>query len=595
MLCFPAATSINSSRIGSHSAPLGARNVAVLTSLSIRNFVLIADALLECGPGLTVLSGETGAGKTLLTQALGLLRGERAGEGLVGETGDEALIQAVFEVTEQEIAGLPPSLVDLLGVRPGELIATRRLHRTGRNRCFVDGAAITLADLGSLIAGLVSFSGQHEHRRLLEAAYQRVVLDAFAGPSVATMKPAYERAWTEAEAARDALCDGERDRERRARERELLAFQVAELEAAQLSVLEEDALGAELRVLARAGDLRRASAEAAEYVRSDDSGPDAAGLLARARASLVAVSGVDPVCDEMLQSLVDCGHLLDEAVRSLRGYAASIVVDPARQHEVEQRLQLYADLGRKYGGDTATAVAFLEAGAARLFELQAVEDDLERLTRRREAAAAEALRLAAALSAARAQAAPLLETAIEEQLADLGMADTRVSVQVRTEAGWEGLGREGADAAEFRLAPNPGLPPRSLARTASGGELSRTLLAIKAALAGLEGPETLVFDEIDAGIGGRTATSVGYKLRELSRTNQMIVVTHLPQVAAFADRHVLIEKTAGTETTTTRLRALDEPETLDELCRMLGAEAGDPEARAHARSLKDRATAGLID
>lgn len=567
----------------------------MLTSLSIRNFVLIEDALLECGSGLTVLTGETGAGKTLLTQALGLLRGERAAEGLVGGAGDEALIQAVFEVTEQEIEGLPAELVTLLGLFPGESIVTRRLHRTGRNRCFVDGAAVTLADLGGLIAGLVSFSGQHEHRRLLEAAYQRLVLDAFAGPPVATVKPAYVRAWTEAEAARVALEESAREREGRHREQELLAFQVAELEAARLRVAEEDALGAELRVLARADDLRRAAAEAAEYVGSDDAGPDAAGLLARARAALTVVSGVDPVCDEMLQSLVDCGHMLDEVVRNLRGYASSIMVDPARQHEIEQRLQLYADLGRKYGGDTAAAEAFFEVGAERLLELQSAADDLERLTRRREAAAAEALRLAAALSAARAQAAPLLEKAVEAQVADLGMADTRVSVQVRTTPGWEGLGREGADTVEFLLAPNPGLPPRSLARTASGGELSRTLLAIKAALAGLEGPETLVFDEIDAGIGGRTATSVGQKLRELSRTSQMIVVTHLPQVAAFADRHVLIEKTAETNATTTRLRALDASQTLDELCRMLGAEAGDPEARAHARSLKDRAAAGLID
>ena len=208
----------------------------MLTSLSIRNFVLIEDAVLECGPGLTVLTGETGAGKTLLTQALGLLRGERAADGLVGEAGDEALIQAVFDVTEQEVAGLPGAIVELLGVGPGQVIATRRLHRTGKNRCFVDGVAVTLADLGALIAGLVSFSGQHEHRRLLEPAYQRVVLDAYAGPPVATLSRAFEAAWNEAESARAALKEGGLDREARARERDLLAFQVAELEAANLSV-----------------------------------------------------------------------------------------------------------------------------------------------------------------------------------------------------------------------------------------------------------------------------------------------------------------------------------------------------------------------
>lgn len=567
----------------------------MLTSLSIRNFVLIEDAVLECGPGLTVLTGETGAGKTLLTQALGLLRGERAGDGMVGEAADEALIQAVFDVTEQEVAGLPAGIVELLGIDPGQVIATRRLHRTGKNRCFVDGVAVTLADLGALIAGLVSFSGQHEHRRLLEPAYQRVVLDAYAGPPVAALARSFEATWSEAGAACAALKEGALDREARARERDLLAFQVTELEAARLSVVEEEELRALLRVLARAGDLLRATTAAAEMLRSDDGGPDAAGFVTQARAFLNGVGGVDPRIDEILQSLVDNSHLLDEAARDLRGYATSVVVDPGRQREVESRLQLYADLGRKYGGDTDAAVEFLEAGTARLLEVEALEDDLDALGRQCEAAQAEALRLAAALSGARAQTAPLLERAIEDQLADLGMADTQMSVKVTTVPGWGGLGRHGADTVEFLLAPNPGIPARSLARTASGGELSRTLLAVKAALAGVEGPETLVFDEIDAGIGGRTATAVGHKLWELSRTTQMVVVTHLPQVAAFADQHVLIEKVSSSGLTTTALRALDEPEMVEELCRMLGAAPDDSGARSHARALKDKAAAGLID
>ena len=567
----------------------------MLTSLSIRNFVLIEDAVLECGPGLTVLTGETGAGKTLLTQALGLLRGERAADGLVGEAGDEALIQAVFDVNEQEVAGLPSGIAELLGVHPGQVIATRRLHRTGKNRCFVDGVAVTLADLGALIAGLVSFSGQHEHRRLLEPAYQRVVLDAYAGPSAAALSRSFEAAWGEAVAAGAALERGALDREARARERDLLAFQVIELEAARLSIAEEEGLRTELRVLARAGDLLRAAAAAAEMLRSDEGGPDAGGFVAQARSQLFGVGGVDPTVDAIFQGLVDTGHLLDEAAHDLRAYAAGVTVDPGRQGEVESRLQLYADLGRKYGGDTAAAAEFLEAGSERLLELEALADDLDLLGRRCEAARAEALSLAAALTEARVQAAPLLERAVEAQLADLGMADTHMMVRVQSAQGWEGLGRHGADSVEFLLAPNPGIPARSLARTASGGELSRTLLAVKAALAGVEGPETLVFDEIDAGIGGRTATAVGHKLRELSRTTQMVVVTHLPQVAAFADHHVLIEKVTGSGLTTTALRALYDDEMVEELCRMLGAAPDDTRARSHARALKDKAAAGLID
>lgn len=570
----------------------------MLASLSIRNFVLIEDAVLEFGPGLTVLTGETGAGKTLLTQALELLLGERAAEGLVGAAGEEALIQGVFELTPRELARVPLEVAELAGLSvdsasPTELIASRRLHRTGRNRAFLNGAAVTLASLQQALSGLLAFSGQHEHRRLLEPGYQRQVLDAFVGEEAAAVFTAYGQAYREVREAEALLAAARDSAGQRAQERELLGFQVGELEDAALSLEEEAELLREQRRLSRAEELATVAAQAAALIRGEGGGGDILGLLGLVRGRLGSLCGVDEELDQAAGLVVDASELLTDAARQLSSYADRVEVDPARLSAVEERLGLYNDLSRKYGGSTRAAVAFLESGSERLRELQAYEEDLSSLEARRGEAAGRALELATRLSELRRQAAPQLQLAIETELAGLGMGETCILVEVRSREGE--LGPAGADEVEFLFAPNPGLPARPLARTASGGELSRALLSIKAALAGLEGGETLVFDEIDAGIGGRTATAVGRKLWELSRENQLLVVTHLPQVAAFSRHHFLIQKDTSPAGTVTRLLALDQEASLEELCRMMGGEPGDHVALEHARGLRDRAAAGLLD
>ena len=568
----------------------------MLVSLGIRNFVLIEDASLEFAPGLTALTGETGAGKTLLTQALGLLLGERAAEGLVGGAGEEAFLQAVFDLGEREARNVPPELAELAGVEAGELIASRRLHQSGRNRCYLNGAAVSLTALGEALGGLVAFSGQHEHRRLLEPGYQRLVLDAFAGEAVVAPVAAYREVWTEAREAEARLVEGRRGRVERRKEAELLRFQVQELRQAALSMDEEQELLLEQRILARADDLLAMTGEAADLLRGDGDRADVGGLLALARSRLAGLQGVDPTLDGLLGQLAEAGYLLDDVASGLRSHSGRVSVDPGRLRAVDERLRIYADLSKKYGGSTGAALGFLSAGEERLLGLDGMEEDLEALDARREAAVAHSLELAVALTAERRRAAPLLESAVEDQLGDLGMPHTRLLVEVTSHSGWEGLAERGADIVEFQLVSNPGQPPRPLSRVASGGELSRTLLAIKSALAGLEGAETLVFDEIDAGIGGRTALAVGAKLRELSRDNQVVVVTHLPQVAAFADHHFLIDKAiVDGGHTVTRLARLDGEASLAELCRMMGGSPDEPGALAHARNLKDRAASGLID
>jgi DNA repair protein RecN (Recombination protein N) len=568
----------------------------VLASLAIRNFVLIEDAVLEFRPGLNVLTGETGAGKTLLTRALGLLIGERAEEGLVGQAAPEALIQAVFELTAAEVADIPQQARELVGdIGPGEMIVTRRLGREGRNRCYINDTGVTLNVLGSVAAVLLSFAGQHEYRRLLDSGYQLSVLDQWAGPAAGDTAARFRERFGEARDAARRVDEARRNQESRARELDLVGFEVAELDQARLSLEEEAALLAEQRVLSRAEEILRNTALAAELLRSDGDGVDAGSMVAQAHVHLQGLAGVDATLDVLAGGLAEIEYQLVDVARELHAYAARVSVDPARGEQVDARLRLYTDLARKYGGTTENAIAHLASARARLEELRHGEESLAQSEAARIAAASRAMELSTSLTALRAAAAPLLERAVAAQLGDLGMPSAAFSVELSTAPGWEGLKESGAEAVEFLLRANPGQEARSLARTASGGELSRVLLAVKCALAGAGGDETLVFDEIDAGIGGRMAVAVGNKLRELAERSQVIVVTHLPQVAALARTHHVIDKVSDGATTVTRLSPLDEDAVVEELCRMLGGRPGDAEVMAHARDLRDRAAGGLLD
>jgi DNA repair protein RecN (Recombination protein N) len=568
----------------------------LLVSLTIRNFVLIQDAVLEFEPGLNVLTGETGAGKTLLTRALGLLMGERAEDGLVGQAAADATIQALFLLNDEDAAGIPVEVRELVGgIGPGELIVSRRLGKEGRNRCYLNDTAVTLGAMGGAVAGLLSFAGQHEYRRLLDPRYQLAVLDQWAGADALSLASHYRDAFDKAREAGRLLQEGKATQEGRLREIDLLRFQVDELSEATLSADEEESLSSEQRLLARAEDVVRGTGAAAALLRSEDDQADVAGLLLQAGGHLAALSGVDPALDAMTSSLTALQYELSELAREMRGYAARVSVDPARLEMTNERLRRYMDMARKYGGSTDSALAHLADGAVRLAELEGKEEDLGRLEQAETLHSSVALELAGALSARRRQAAPLLEDAVATQLADLAMPSARVSIDLKTMPEWRGLRETGADTVEFLLAANSGQPARSLARTASGGELSRVLLGIKCALAGAGGHETLVFDEVDAGIGGRTAVAVANKLRELGGHSQVLVITHLAQVAALSSRHFVIDKASESGNTVARLTPVTGEAVTLELCRMLGGRTDDAEAMAHARDLRDRATGGLLD
>ena len=568
----------------------------MLASLAIRIFGLIEDGTLEFDPGLNVLTGETGAGKTLLTRALGLLMGERAEEGLVGKNAPEALIQAVFELNERDLKVIPEDVQGLVGgVTPGEFIITRRLGREGRNRCFINDTTVTLGAMASAVEGLLSFAGQHEYRRLLNPRYQLALLDEWAGEEVVRMATAFREAFERAREAERRLEEARQTQESRLREYELLRFQVEELTEAALSLEEEAALAAEQRVLSRAEEILRSAGVAAACLSSDGNEPDAGSLIAQAADQLYSLVGVDDALDGIVSTLNDVQYQVADLARELHAYTAKVSVDPGRLAVVDERLRCYTDLARKYGGSTATAVEHQAVATRRLAELEEGETDTNKLAEVRAAETARALQLAETLSEKRRLAAPALEEAVGAQLRDLGIPSADLCVDMRTELAWERLRESGADSTEFLLIANPGQPPRSLAKTASGGELSRVLLSLKCALAGAGTNETLVFDEIDAGIGGRTAVTVANKLRQLAAGSQLIVVTHLAQVAALATRHYLVDKSTDEENAVTRLAMLTGEAVAEELCRMLGGRADDAEAMAHARDMRDRAAEGLLD
>jgi DNA repair protein RecN (Recombination protein N) len=568
----------------------------MLASLAIRNFVLIEDAVLEFTPGLNVLTGETGAGKTLLTKALGLLMGERAEDGLVGSRASDASIQAIFELDEGDVADLPQEVKELLGeVEPGAFIVGRRLGKEGRNRCFVNDTAVTLGAMQSAVGGLLSFAGQHEYRRLLDPRYQLSVLDKWAGSRALALGTEFRGAYDKARDAGRRLESSRNDEESRLREIDLLRFQVKELAEAGLSLSEEEGLLSEQRLLARAEDVLRATGGAGDILNNEGEIVDAGTLVAQATSLVGSLEGIDPDLDAMHSTLADLQCQVGELARELHAYADRVSIDPGRLEVVNERLRIYTELGRKYGGATESALQHLADAIERLEALEGGEEDLSRLEEIRETETARCVELASLLSAERSEAVPRLEQAVASQLAGLGMVQARVTINMQTRGDWQGLRETGGDSVEFLLAANPGQPPRSLAKTASGGELSRVLLAIKCALAGAGGGETLVFDEIDAGIGGRTAVAVGNKLRELADQSQLLVVTHLAQVAALASRHFLIDKVSEATDTVARLSALTDDQVIQELCRMLGGRVEDSEAMALAREMRDRAAAGLLD
>ena len=554
----------------------------MLHELRVENLLLIERAELGLGPGLNVLTGETGAGKTVLAHALDLLLGGKPRPGIVRPGAGEAYVEGVFALP----AALREALAERLPEEADELVLARRVSAEGRTRAYVGGRSATAADLVEIGGALLSFYGQHEHRRLTLASAQLEILDGFCGAAQAGRREAFAAAYAHERELRDRLEELRARAGARDRELDLLDWELEEIDRAEPSESEEESLLAERERLRHLSALMGAAGGAVAALTGDDSGADdssggAAPALAAAASALEGVRGVDGSLDALTDRAQALAVEADDLAGELRRYGEAVEAAPGRLDEVEERLALLDRLKRKHGGTIAAVLEYAEECRRRRDELAGAEEALEAGEAEVATAQAKLAELAAELRAARRKAAGGLAEAVVERLAGLAMEGASFEASV-TER--DGYGPSGGDDVEFLIAPNPGVPAGPLRETASGGELSRVMLALMG-VAAQAGPGTLVFDEVDAGIGGQTARAVGEQLRDLAAGRQVICITHLPQIASLADRHFTIVKDTTSDTATTTVTRLERGDVVGELVRMLGAEDGDAAARRHAREL----------
>lgn len=549
----------------------------MLTELRIRNFAIIESLALPLVPGFNVLTGETGAGKSIIVGALGFLLGERAGADVVRTGADKAVVEGVFEAEDH------PALAALLDERGiaadgGLLILRREVHATGRTRAWLNDSPTTAATLGDVGRMLVSLHGQHEAQTLIDPESQRRILDAFggAGDHSAAVARAYT-AWRDIVAEIQSLTERRAEIEKRA---DYLRHVVSEIDGARLRDGEEERIEEEARRLGHAEELREIASAAAEAL---DFGEDT--LLPRlgtVMRSLGRLEHLDPSASRLRELCDSAFYALEELARDVAAYGQDVDLDPARLAEVEQRRDLIFRLTKKYG---QTVHAVIEAGQAARAELDLLEGghlDLRALEARRAEAEAIVMREAAALTQLRRAAAERLARDVDVLLPQLGMPDGRFSVRLPAR---ETIGATGAEDVEFLVTLNLGHEPRPLARVASGGELSRVMLALKSIVARLDQTPTLVFDEVDAGIGGRVGLQVGDAMRSLAAHHQVLAISHLPQLAARAHHHIVVTKGARDGVTAADTHEVDGDERVAEIARMLGGDAESELSRAHAREL----------
>ena len=547
----------------------------MIAELRIRDLATIADVTLPLGPGLNVLTGETGAGKSMLVDALALLLGERAESALVRPGASKAVVEGAFE-------GLSPAIcagIEAMGLDADDrhVVIRREVSLEGRSRAWVNGSPTTASVLAQLGALLVDLHGQHETQSLLRAEAQRDILDLFA--QAEAERSAVVEAHVRLAAIRAEEESLVRRREEVGRRADYLRHVVAEIDAARIRPGEEEALQLEARRLVQAGAIGEHARHIADAL---DSGPgNARAALAAAERALVALERIDPECGAWREMLDGAYANIEEVARLASAYADGIQEDPERLDQVERRRDVLTTLMRKHGETLAAVLAARDAAAAELDLLDTAELDLKALGGRRATAEAALERAAAALTARRADGAARLARGVNRLLPQLGLPGGKLSVALEPLGA---VGAHGAESVAFLVQLNVGHEARPLARSASGGELSRIMLALKVLLARHDAVPTLVFDEVDQGIGGETGAEVGAALADVAAGHQVLVITHLPQIAARADRHLAVSKAARAGIATSTVEVLHGEDRVGELARMLGDAEGDA-ARRHAQAL----------
>lgn len=551
----------------------------MLVELRIRDYAVIDDLSLKPKAGLNALSGETGAGKSIIVGALSLLVGERASSQVVRKGAQRAMVEGVFDI--QGIQGFQERLKEMgFPAEEGLLILRREVAAEGRNRAWVNGSPATASAVGELGGKLVDIHGQHEHQSLLRPKEQRNILDTYTG--VGDLAATVQQLHLESAKKRKTL----EDRQARVRELEARAdffrFQLKEIQDAGLEIGEERKLEDEARRLEHAQELATGARELHEGLYGGEK--SASDQVAALRDLLGRLSDLDPTLDESKGALADAYHLLAETGQRLGSYASGIEDDPARLEEIRRRQDLIFRLKRKYGPEFNDVLETGQRVKAELdeldgasFDLKAEEDELTRISR-------EFLGKAEELTVRRKEGAERLARSVREVLPELGLPKGEFRVELKS---LDTPGSGGAEGVEFVVSLNPGFEPGPLSEIASGGELSRVMLALKSVLAEVDRVPTLVFDEIDAGIGGVVANKVGEKLRQVAQNHQVFVITHLPQLASKAHHQISVQKGEVKGLASTEVRELTGEDRVTEVARMLGGDPNSPTSREHARELLD--------
>ncbi|MBT2227300.1 DNA repair protein RecN [Nonomuraea sp. NEAU-A123] len=558
----------------------------------IQGLGVIDEAVLELSPGFNVVTGETGAGKTMVVTGLGLLFGGRADPSRIRPGADKATIEGTLVI---EPGGRVSQQVEDIGgeIEDGELIISRTVSAEGRSRAWLGGRTVPVGTLTYLADDLVAVHGQMDQQRLLQPARQRASLDRYAGDDLVKPLRAYTQAYKRHKQV-GALLDELTTRAReRTQEADRLRFGLEEIEKVEPKAGEDIELRGEEERLSHADALRGAATTAhtallGDPMESSSGTHDVISLLGEARTAVEAVRDYDTQLAGVADRLAEAGYLISDVATDLAAYAESIEADPARLAAVQDRRALLSGLIRKYAEDSAGVLRWAQEASARLVELEGDDERIDELTREHDELTARLTELAAELTRVREGAAERFGQAVTDELTALAMPHARVIVQLTQVADF---GPEGVDEVELRMAAHPAAPPLPLNKGASGGELSRVMLAIEVVFAGADPVPTFVFDEVDAGVGGKAAVEIGRRLARLARTAQVIVVTHLPQVAAFADQHLVVEKASDGSVVRSGVLALNHEGRVRELSRMLAGLEDSELGRAHAEELLGLAAA----
>ena len=551
----------------------------MLRELRVRNLAVIDDVTLSMGPGLSALTGETGAGKSILVDALSLLLGERASQELIRPGTERAVVEARFELDDNPV----PARAALdcgVELEHGELIVKREINAQGRNRAWANGSPTTISVLGALGAQLVDLHGQHETQSLLDRTRQLEILDQYAGITGLRSEVAACYHKLKEVAAREA--ELKRHIDGIHRKSDYLAHVVREISDADPQPGEDEQLAVEAKRLSNIGDLRQLSEQMAAIIDGEEGG--LLDLAANLDRTLARLENLDPTVRSWREPIESVEAQLADLVREVRDYADNTELDPARLEEVQQRQDVIFRLKQKYGPTLDDVFRMLEESRRELDTLDSAGHDIAALSEEVEDRKRELDELARRLSELRAKAASELAERVNELLPGLGLARGEFSVRIEP---LDQPGPRGIDRVTFEVRLNPGLPGGPLAKVASGGELSRVMLALRVILAGEDQRRTLVFDEVDQGIGGDVANRVGECLKQVAKHHQVLVVTHLTQIAARAATHFRVNKTAGHDTTSVSVTRLTQAERVGELARMLG-DGADRAAQQHARELLSR-------